>query len=148
MILEINSSRYAYNMSLTEVNFYVVKAVLALEPIANAPTEAAIMAAFKQVMTHLGPMFRNYIRGADAQRDCLMAIADSCGQSDTLRGRVAQIVHNLYDQDVLSEEAILKWHAELVAGSEESSKWVRAALGKLVAWLEESSDEDDSDDDE
>lgn len=150
LILEINSSRYAYNMSLTEVNFYVVKAVLALEPIANAATEAAILTAFKQVLNHLAPMFRNYIRGADAQRDCLMAIAESCGQADRMRGIVARIVHYLYDQDVLSEEAILKWHAELVEGGEESTKWVREALGKLVAWLEESSDEDedDSDDDE
>lgn len=146
LILEINSSRYAYNMSLTEVNFFVVKAVLALAPIANAPADANILAAFKQVMAHLGPMFRNYIRGADAQRDCLLAIAESCGQCERLRGRVAQIVHHLYDADILGEEAILGWHAELAEADEEATRWVREALSKLVAWLEEeSSDEDEED---
>lgn len=131
-------------MSLTEVNFFVVKAVLALEPIAAAPADANVLAAFKQVMQHLGPMFRNYIRGADAQRDCLQAIAESCGQCERLRGRIAQIVHYLYDQDILGEEAILAWHAALTAAGEDDTRWVREALGKLVAWLEQSSDEEES----
>lgn len=143
LILEINSSRYAYNMSLTEVNFFVVKAVLALEPIAAAPADANVLAAFKLVMQHLAPMFRNYIRGAAAQRDCLQAIAESCGQCERLRGRIAQLVHYLYDQDILGEEAILAWHAELTQAAAEETKWVREALAKLVAWLEEESSGDD-----
>lgn len=133
-------------MSLTEVNFFVVKAVLALEPIAAAPSDANVLAAFKQVIQHLEPMFRNYIRGAAAQRDCLQAIAESCGQCERLRGRIAQLVHYLYDRDILGEEAILAWHAELTEADGEETKWVREALAKLVAWLEEdSSSEEDED---
>lgn len=135
-------------MSLTEVNFFVVKAVLALQPISGAAVDANILAAFKQVMAHLGPMFRNYIRGADAQRDCLLAIAESCGQCERLRGRLAQIVHHLYDADILSEEAILGWHTELSDADDVATRWVRDALSKLVAWLEAESSDDDEEGEE
>jgi len=73
LILEINSSRYAYNMSLKEVNFNVVKAVFGMESIiepANNNIMLAINAAFKQ----LGPVVSNYIKSEDAMFDCLKAL--------------------------------------------------------------------------
>lgn len=72
LILEINSSRYAYNMSLSEVNFYVVKALLNLYPIKE--TDGNVLTAFNQVFAQLNGVLKNYIRGPDAMRDCLQAI--------------------------------------------------------------------------
>lgn len=72
LILEINSSRYAYNMSLSEVNFYVAKAMLSLYPIKEC--DGNVMGAFKQIYGHLNSVLKNYIRGADAMLDCLKAI--------------------------------------------------------------------------
>lgn len=73
LILEINSSRYAYNMALSEVNFYVVKAILNLRHISEANANNFI-GTINQVLSHLGPVFKNYIRGDDAMMDCLKAI--------------------------------------------------------------------------
>lgn len=73
LILEINSSRYAYNMSLKEVNFNVVKAIFGMQTIvepANNNVLVAINAAFKQ----LGPVVSNYIKTEDAMLDCLKAL--------------------------------------------------------------------------
>lgn len=72
LILEINSSRYAYNMSLKEVNFYVVKAIFSLPNIkeCNGNVLADINAVFKQ----LGPVMSNYIKSEDAMLDCLKAL--------------------------------------------------------------------------
>lgn len=73
LILEINSSRYAYNMSLKEVNFNVVKAVFGMQSIVEPPNNnvlAAINAVFKQ----LGPVVSNYIKSEDAMLDCLKAL--------------------------------------------------------------------------
>lgn len=72
LILEINSSRYAYNMSLSEVNFYVVKALLNLYPIKEA--DGNVLSAFNQIFAALNGVLKNYIRGADAMGDCLKAI--------------------------------------------------------------------------
>lgn len=72
LILEINSSRYAYNMSLSEVNFYVMKALLNLYPIKES--NGNVLSAFNQIYGHLHSVLKNYIRGADAMSDCLKAI--------------------------------------------------------------------------
>lgn len=59
-------------MSLEEVNYYVVKAIL------NLPTIRAeganIVAALSKIFNHLGPVMKNYIRGDSAMRDCLKAV--------------------------------------------------------------------------
>lgn len=59
-------------MSLEEVNYYVVKAIL------NLPTirveGANIIAALSKILNHLGPVMKNYIRGDSAMRDCLKAV--------------------------------------------------------------------------
>lgn len=72
LILEINSSRYAYNMSLSEVNFYVVKAVLNLYPIKDE--SGNVLTAFNEIFAQLHGVLKNYIRGSDAMIDCLKAI--------------------------------------------------------------------------
>lgn len=72
LILEINSSRYAYNMSLSEVNFYVVKALLNLYPIKDP--SGNILTAFNQIFAQLHGVVKNYIRGDQAMKDCLKAI--------------------------------------------------------------------------
>lgn len=140
LILEINSSRYAYNMSLTEVNFFVVKAILSLPSIVDAGVN--VLSAFNLVLAHLGPVFKNYIRGEDAMRDCLKAIEECCGQSETLKPKVAQIIHYLYDKEILTEDAILAWHDDAIEN--EDTEWIKMPLKKLVEWLQASSDEESS----
>lgn len=72
LILEINSSRYAYNMTLSEVNFYVVKALLNLYPIKES--SGNVLTAFNQIFAQLHGVLKNYIRGPQAMSDCLKAI--------------------------------------------------------------------------
>ncbi|XP_016948173.1 translation initiation factor eIF-2B subunit epsilon [Drosophila biarmipes] len=144
LILEINSSRYAYNMSLKEVNFNVVKAVFGMQSIvepANNNVLVAINAAFKQ----LGPVVSNYIKSEDAMMDCLKALEDVCEENPLVREKISQIVHYLYDKDFVSENAIQAWFEQL---DEEEHAHLRQSLAKLVAWLDQSSEEDDDDDDE
>ncbi|XP_058988077.1 translation initiation factor eIF-2B subunit epsilon-like [Musca domestica] len=143
LILEINSSRYAYNMSLKEVNFYVVKAIFSLPNIkeCNGNVLADINAVFKQ----LGPVMSNYIKSEDAMLDCLKALEDIYDENPKVREKISQIVHFLYDKDFVSEEAILAWHEELDVEQHES---LRKSLQKLIEWLQQSSEEEDDDDDE
>ncbi|EDX01443.1 translation initiation factor eIF-2B subunit epsilon [Drosophila yakuba] len=144
LVLEINSSRYAYNMSLKEVNFNVVKAVFGMQSIvepANNNVLVAINAAFKQ----LGPVVSNYIKSEDAMMDCLKALEDVYEENHLVREKISQIVHYLYDKDFVSESAIQAWYEQL---DEEEHAHLRQSLAKLVAWLDQSSEEDDDDDEE
>ncbi|KAI8034254.1 translation initiation factor eIF-2B subunit epsilon isoform X1 [Drosophila gunungcola] len=144
LILEINSSRYAYNMSLKEVNFNVVKAVFGMQSIldpVNNNVLVAINAAFKQ----LGPVVSNYIKSEDAMLDCLKALEDVYEENPLVREKISQIVHYLYDKDFVSEDAIQAWFEQL---DEEEHAHLRQSLAKLVAWLNQSSEEEDDDDDD
>lgn len=166
LILEINSSRYAYNMSLKEVNFNVVKAVFGMESIiepANNNVLVAIHAAFKQ----LGPVVSNYIKSEDAMLDCLKALEvssnsskeqgrlqlinilyhlqDICEENELVREKISQVVHYMYDKDFVSEEAIHGWYAQLDVKEHAT---LRQSLAKFIDWLNQSSEDDDDDDDE
>ncbi|XP_061390600.1 translation initiation factor eIF-2B subunit epsilon [Musca vetustissima] len=140
LILEINSSRYAYNMSLKEVNFNVVKAIFSLPSIKECMGNVLvdINAVFKQ----LGPVMSNYIKSEDAMLDCLKALEDIYEENPKVREKISQIVHFLYDKDFVSEEAILAWHEELDL---EQHGNLRKSLQKLIEWLQQSSEEDDDD---
>lgn len=59
-------------MSLCEVNFYVVKALLNLYPIKEPSSN--ILTAFNQIFAQLNGVLKNYIRGDQAMKDCLKAI--------------------------------------------------------------------------
>lgn len=128
-------------MTLTEVNFFVVKAFLSLRPIEEAGAD--VLGAFKRILQQLGSVLKNYIRGEDAMRDCLKAIEEMSHQSDHIKSRVAQIIHYLYDKEILSEDSILAWHNEIDGAS---SEWLKNAMKKLVDWLMASSEEESSDD--
>lgn len=59
-------------MSLSEVNFYVVQALLNLYPIKEA--NGNVLTAFNQIFAQLHGVLKNYIRGSEAMSDCLKAI--------------------------------------------------------------------------
>lgn len=61
-------------------------------------------------------------------------------ESDVLKSRVLNIIHYLYDKEYVSEEAILSWYNSMVTESE-----IKKNLKKLVDWLNQSSEEDSSD---
>ncbi|XP_013112236.2 translation initiation factor eIF-2B subunit epsilon [Stomoxys calcitrans] len=143
LILEINSSRYAYNMSLKEVNFNVVKAIFSLPTIKESTGN--ILVDINAVLKQLGPVMTNYIKSEDAMVDCLKALEDIYLENDKVREKISQVIHYLYDKDFVSEEAILAWHEELDLELHAS---LHKSLQKLIEWLQQSSDEDDDEEDE
>lgn len=45
---------------------------------------------------------------------------------------------------MITEESILTWHGEL----DDDKEWIRSACAKLVAWLNESSEEESGEEDD
>uniref|UniRef100_A0A182W3Y7 Translation initiation factor eIF2B subunit epsilon n=1 Tax=Anopheles minimus TaxID=112268 RepID=A0A182W3Y7_9DIPT len=141
LILEINSSRYAYNMALCEVNYYVVKAILQIM-LQEDGVVTNTVATLRRLLDYFGVVFRNYIRDRDAMMDCLKAFEEMCSTSETMRTKIAQLVHYLYEQDLIGEEVIIEWYD----GMEDET--IKSTLSKLVHWLQESSEEEDEEDDD
>lgn len=65
LILEVNSSRYAYNVTLSEVTQLMCKAVFALAP--------RLMCPAKPLLQYFKPLFANYVKTVDGQLECLSA---------------------------------------------------------------------------
>lgn len=140
LILEINGSRYTYNIPFNEVNFLVVKASLSL-PIVVENTNP--LEGFKELYKYLGEkVLKNYIKDEEAMHDCLSAIIESCEENEKLKPFVVKIMHFLYDKDLLDEDAILTWYDNV------EQEWVKKALKVFIEWLEQESEEEESDEDE
>ena len=72
LVLEINSSRYAYNVTVHEVNFHVVRAILTL-PITSENTVTYWQKLLER-LSFFQPILEKYVRNEAAQHNCLMAI--------------------------------------------------------------------------
>ncbi|XP_077285723.1 eukaryotic translation initiation factor 2B subunit epsilon [Arctopsyche grandis] len=139
LILEINSSRYAYNMSLQEVNYNVILALFNLPSIKSTTN---LMKSFEEIYKIFQPIIGNYIKGIDAMVDCLKAVEESCVDIQ-VKKNIAKIIHFLYENDVITEFSILKWHKSLI--EEQNPLSEIPALNKLIEWLNEASEESESD---
>ncbi|KAI9589698.1 translation initiation factor eIF-2B subunit epsilon [Glossina fuscipes] len=140
--LEINSSRYAYNMSLREVNFNVVKAIFNLPPIKESSRNISV--ALNTVFDQLKPIITHYITTDDAMMDCLKALEDIFEENEFVRSRMSQVVHYLYDKDFITEDIILAWYEQL---DNDQHKILKQTLQKFIEWLEQSSDGDNEETD-
>lgn len=134
LVLEINSSRYAYNMALNEVNFFVIKAAFNLPAVLNS---AEPLKGFIQVYNYLGEqVLKNYIKGDPAMVDCLNAIVECCEENLNLMAKLTHIIKFLYDKDILDEDVILSWYATI------EIEWVKKSLQPIIKWFEEAKSEE------
>ncbi len=134
LVLEINSSKYAYNVSMKEVNSLVIKAMLSLPAIITPVKSIYLLiwyfltklillsiyqsisgnkeywAALLPIVKHFKPVLENYLKNNQSQLDSLEAMEEYGVHHAELAQAVFQALHFLYEQDVLSEEAILEWY--------------------------------------
>lgn len=148
LILEINSSRYAYNINYREANFQVIRAMLTLSTKAQleALNQVRYFAKLQSQLDYFLPVLKNYIKTMDSCEDCLSAIEDVAKGEEMLNAVVVKVIHHLYNENVLSEESILKWHQK-----EEDSQFaknIREKAIKLVQWLKEAEEETDSEEED
>lgn len=138
LILEINSSRYAYNMQLHEVNFYVVRALFIIAVMSDTKN---ILGTIKDILKYFRPVLANYIKTKSSIMDCLRAVEDSCIKLPSLEDKCGQIVHLLYEADVVDEDSLLEWYDDLKES--ESVVLKQPALIKFFEWLSQASEESD-----
>uniref|UniRef100_A0A1B6C3B5 Translation initiation factor eIF2B subunit epsilon n=2 Tax=Clastoptera arizonana TaxID=38151 RepID=A0A1B6C3B5_9HEMI len=143
LVLEINSSRYAYNVSLQEVTFNVVRALLTLTSLEETATKY-----WQQLIPRIQyflPILKNYINNAHAQSHCLSAIEDILESHEHLVPVSPKLIHLLYDKDILCEEVILKWYN---SSSEEDSKKLRLQVKPFIQWLLEADEQSDDEEED
>ena len=114
LILEINSSRYAYNMGIREVTYNVLKAILGLPTYYFKSNDSPLsdkvyMQTLKEMLAYFKKIISNYIKTEEAQDDCLRAIEDVASTTKAILPFTRYLLHFFYDIDVLSEDKIIDW---------------------------------------
>ncbi|XP_011268191.1 translation initiation factor eIF-2B subunit epsilon [Camponotus floridanus] len=153
LILEINSSRYAYNVTIREVTYNVIKAILSLPLHYLAETKTPVNSQnyqknLKAIITYFNPIILNYVKNENAQDDCLRAIEDIASTTDELLPYTQHLLNQFYDRDILSEEKILEWYESTSEDADVFHSKVRNAVQPFIKWLreaEEDSTESDND---
>ncbi|GFQ71407.1 translation initiation factor eIF-2B subunit epsilon [Trichonephila clavata] len=142
IILEINSSKHAYNISIKEVVSVLVKALLKL-PFEYEPNLAwpGYKLALSRVRDILEGVIFNYIKTADTQYSCLLAIEDFMKKHQKCALAGLHLIREWYDEDILHELIIFRWFLNI---SPENAK-IKKMMDPFIKWLGEAEEESSGD---
>jgi translation initiation factor eIF-2B subunit epsilon len=144
LVLEINSSKHAWNTTLCEVNQCVLESVLALGTDFTLPP-AKLLAKLKANIMKFKQLLLKYSLSKSGQDYYMSSIPELIKRFPPILEVIAKILHLLYELDILGEDAILKWSSKLQDTS------IKSKIQGFLDWLQEddseesgSSEEDDS----
>ncbi|KAI3451486.1 hypothetical protein Pfo_008151 [Paulownia fortunei] len=143
VILEVNSLRLSYNLTSTDCAgalFYAMMK-LALDTPHGSPGElvknvASVFAKWKKLLKY-------YLPSIDEEIEVILKFEEMCIESTKEYSTLfVQILHLLYDQDILQEDAILNWASEKEEADESDKLFLKQAE-KFIQWLNEASEEEE-----
>ncbi|KAH7961320.1 hypothetical protein HPB52_007676 [Rhipicephalus sanguineus] len=80
--------------------------------------------------------------------DCLLGLEEFVALHEQYSTAVGGILKWMYDQELLSEESIVRWFQEHSLGTPGPAGLVRKAAAKFVQWLQEAEEESDESEEE
>ncbi|KAJ3373407.1 hypothetical protein GGF31_000840 [Allomyces arbusculus] len=140
-MLELNTLKFACNLTFKDVRDEVVPCILAHVFIANDSN-------FKALLTRWMPVLATMLHGAKDQVDVLETVAAwFAAHLDKAKylGTVAMV---MYDLDLVEEEQFVAWFAKAEKSGETGMSAVCKAMRPFIQWLEEADDDDEDDDEE
>eukprot|EP01134_Creolimax_fragrantissima_P003976 CFRG3976T1 len=145
VVVEINASKHAYNVTPAYVLETVVRATL--EDGLNLSGNSLLNHVLTVTKTCLG-LLKNYIR-TSADYITTLDVFEDYGETHTAFIPCLQKILTLYyKEDLLDEEAIIQWYNDPIAMENEVQIKMRQQCKDLVEWLEDAEEESDSDEDE
>ncbi|KNE57051.1 hypothetical protein AMAG_02810 [Allomyces macrogynus ATCC 38327] len=140
-MLELNTLKFACNLTFKDVRDEVVPCILAHVFIANDGN-------FKALLTRWMPVLATMLHGAKDQVDVLETVAAwFAAHLDKAKylGTVAMV---MYDLDLVEEEQFVAWFAKAEKSVETGMPAVCRAVRPFIQWLEEADDDDEDDEEE
>ncbi|XP_073445368.1 translation initiation factor eIF2B subunit epsilon [Dendrobates tinctorius] len=143
LVLEINSLKYAYNISLVEVMQILCKVVLEfpLQQLNGALDVNPYCDVVLPLLKRWTPVFKNYVKRASDHLCCLSAMEEFFLDHEPLWAATTKVLMGFYQQDVLAEEMILRWFSQTEITDKGRQLRKKQALQKFIQWLEEAEEE-------
>eukprot|EP00069_Balaena_mysticetus_P017206 bmy_10429T0 len=148
LVLEINSLKYAYNISLKEV-MQVLSHVVLEFPLqhTDSPLDPNHYCALLiPLLKTWSPVFRNYIKRAADHLEALAAIEDFFLEHEALSTSMAKVLMAFYQLEILAEETILSWFSQRDTTDKGRQLRKNQQLQRFIQWLKEAEEESSEDD--
>ncbi|KAK8541913.1 hypothetical protein V6N13_137506 [Hibiscus sabdariffa] len=144
-VLEVNALRLSYNMASVDCAgaiFYSMMK-LAVESPHSSASELHKNAA--EMITKWQKLLKSFLHDIDEEIEVILKFEEMCLESaKEFAALFPQVLHLLYDKEILQEDAILRW-ADEKEGADESDKVFLKRSEKFIQWLKEAEEEDDDD---
>jgi len=118
LVLEINGSKHAWNITLAEVNQCVISAVVTsglIETAASLTPTALLATALENVKKFSGLLLKYGSQAANSgvkQGYYLRGLEDLVAKESCWLEILPKLLHTLFDQDILEDVPILEWMKE------------------------------------
>lgn len=148
LVLEINSLKYAYNISLKEVMQVLSHVVLEfpLQQMDSPPDPNRYSTLLCPLIKAWRPVFRNYIKRAADHLEALGAIEDFFLEHEALGNSMAKVLMMFYQLEILAEETILNWFGQKDTTDKGRQLRKNQQLQRFIQWLKEAEEESSEDD--
>ncbi|XP_028397164.1 translation initiation factor eIF-2B subunit epsilon-like [Dendronephthya gigantea] len=145
LVLEINASKYAYNVTFHELNHAVTKTFLECLLSDYTTYQQDVLKDIKKAVVHFHPVFSHYMKESENQRIGIQAAEEFFIQNEEMSPAFQSFLHLMYDREVFDENVILDWFKSPVDDSigNENPKKIRDQVSRFIKWLEEAEEESD-----
>lgn len=146
-LLELNTLRMSMNVTYHEVRLATCHALLTRIVHFVATDTLDVKEATTKLFKEWGSMFKRQLFGDEEQVDLAQILQTKCAALSPTYNQVVLFIalRQLYEQDILDEDAILAWWDSAASSATADLVEVRTVAAQFVNWLREA-DEEDSDD--
>ncbi|KAM2895408.1 hypothetical protein FF1_010518 [Malus domestica] len=147
VILEVNSLRLSYNKVAADCAgalFYSMMK-LALETPYGSPGE--LVQATVNIFTKWKKVLKSYLAEIDEEIEVILRFEEMCESLKEFSPVFDKILHQLYELEIIQEEAIMRWDAEKKNAEEADRVYVKQSAD-FIQWLREAEEEDEDEEDE
>lgn len=143
IVLEVNSLRLSYNLILSDCASAVFYSMMKLAVNMPHGSPSELVKNTASVISKWQKLLKYYLPSIDEEIEVILKFEEVCLESiKEYSALFVQILHLLYDKDIIQEEAILKWASEK-DGAEEADKVFVKQAEKFIQWLNEASEEEE-----
>ncbi|CAO2837518.1 unnamed protein product [Amaranthus hypochondriacus] len=142
VILEVNSLRLSFNMAAADCAGAIFYSVMKLAVETAHSSNIELHKSVAKVITTWKKLLKYYLSSVDEEIEVILKFEEICSESaKELSPLFAQILHILYDVDIIQEEAILAWESEKQEADEADKVFLKQAQ-TFIDWLKTASEED------
>ncbi|XP_047970403.1 translation initiation factor eIF-2B subunit epsilon isoform X2 [Salvia hispanica] len=143
IIIEVNSLRLSYNMASTDCAGALFYAIMKYAVDTPHDSAGELLKITNGVIGKWEKLLKYYLPSLDEEIEVILKFEEMCLESTKEYANLfSQILHLLYDKDILQEDGILRWESEKEQADESDKVFVKKAE-KFLQWLKDASEEED-----